>query len=51
LASLITRPYDLKNTPFLEPLTVRAGGSIETLSEILGHYLVVLTQRHAHLRP
>src|SRR5438128_6826040 len=28
-----------------------AGGSIEKLKEILGHYSVVMTERYAHLRP
>ncbi len=28
-----------------------AGGSIETLKEILGHYSVVMTERYAHLKP
>ena len=30
---------------------VMAGGSIEKLKEILGHYSVVMTERYAHLRP
>lgn len=30
---------------------VMAGGSIEQLREILGHYSVVMTERYAHLRP
>src|SRR5207253_8826736 len=30
---------------------VLAGGSIEKLKEILGHYSVVMTERYAHLRP
>jgi hypothetical protein len=30
---------------------VMAGGSIEKLSKILGHYSVVVTERHVHLRP
>ncbi len=28
-----------------------AGGSIEKLKEILGHYSVVMTERYAHLKP
>jgi hypothetical protein len=28
-----------------------AGGSIEKLKEILGHYSVVVTERYAHLKP
>ncbi len=28
-----------------------AGGSIEKLKEILGHYSVVITERYAHLKP
>jgi hypothetical protein len=30
---------------------VLAGGSIEKLSKVLGHYSVVLTERYVHLRP
>jgi hypothetical protein len=30
---------------------VLAGGSIEKLSKVLGHYSVVMTERYAHLRP
>jgi integrase len=30
---------------------VMAGGSIERLKEILGHYSVVMTERYAHLKP
>jgi integrase len=30
---------------------VLAGGSIEKLSKILGHYSVTMTERYAHLRP
>jgi integrase len=30
---------------------VLAGGSIEKLKEILGHYSVVMTERYAHLKP
>jgi|GEM_PF-1508056 len=30
---------------------VMAGGSIEKLKEILGHYSVIMTERYAHLRP
>lgn len=30
---------------------VMAGGSIEKLKEILGHYSVVMTERYAHLKP
>jgi len=30
---------------------VMAGGSIEKLKEILGHYSVVITERYAHLKP
>jgi integrase len=30
---------------------VMAGGSIEKLKEILGHYSVVMTEKYAHLRP
>jgi len=30
---------------------VMAGGSIEKLKEILGHYSVVVTERYAHLKP
>jgi integrase len=30
---------------------VLAGGSIEKLKEMLGHYSVVMTERYAHLRP
>lgn len=30
---------------------VLAGGSVEKLKEILGHYSVVITERYAHLRP
>jgi integrase len=30
---------------------VLAGGSIEKLKEILGHYSVVMTERYVHLKP
>ena len=30
---------------------VLAGGSIEKLEEIPGHYSVVMTERYAHLKP
>lgn len=30
---------------------VMAGGSIEKLKEVLGHYSVVVTERYAHLKP
>jgi integrase len=30
---------------------VMAGGSIEKLKEILGHYSVIITERYAHLKP
>jgi hypothetical protein len=30
---------------------VLSGGSIEKLSNVLGHYSVVLTERYVHLRP
>jgi hypothetical protein len=30
---------------------VLAGGTIEKLKEILGHYSVVVTERYTHLRP
>lgn len=32
-------------------LRVLAGGSIEKLSKVLGHYSVVMTERYVHLRP
>jgi len=28
-----------------------AGGSIEKLSKIMGHYSIVMTERYAHHRP
>lgn len=42
--------YEATRHTFASQL-VMAGGSIEKLKEILGHYSVVMTERYAHLKP
>ena len=44
------RWYQARRQTFA-PQWVLAGGSIEKLKEILGHYSVVVTERYVHLRP
>jgi integrase len=49
-ASLGPRWYQATRHTFASQW-VLAGGSIEKLKEILGHYSVVMTERYVHLKP